>query len=113
LQGLVAHAVNVRRVAVFINRAGRQGSPLQGMCAQAWGKPMTTTAQARAADHVHGVVPPLQQLQLRLAAAAHDHQAIDDITDELARMGHCRPRRDDAWQTREELARALARMRGI
>ena len=37
---------------------------------------------------------------LRLAAQRKDYDAIDRITDHLARMGLCRPRSDDRRITR-------------
>jgi hypothetical protein len=74
---------------------------------------MHTSTQPRRADFPHDVVPPMQQRMLRLAAAVGDWRAIDRITDELVRLGHCRPRADVQWQTRAELARSAARARGI
>lgn len=74
---------------------------------------MGISTQARMADNVHSVVPPRQQQQLRLAASLGDHQAIDNITDELVRLGLCRPRRADEWQTQAERARAAAKLRGV
>ena len=47
-----------------------------------------------------GVTPDFLAQQLREAAARRDYAAIDSITDQLARMGLCRPRSDDRRTTR-------------
>lgn len=68
---------------------------------------MRTSKQAQAPSSLHNVLPPQQQQQLRLAAAVRDYEAMDAITDDLVRMGLCRPRWECAWMTRADLVKTM------
>lgn len=49
--------------------------------------------------------PPFQRDALVLAARSRDWRAIDAATDELVRLGLCRPRRDNVLPSVAERAR--------
>jgi hypothetical protein len=79
---------------------------------------MQTLNRARSAPPPpHSTLPLGVQMALRRAAALRDIDAIDAITDDLARLGRHRPRWDNVLPSAGELAcqaaRALAGGRGL
>lgn len=63
--------------------------------------------------HVCRLFPPVQRQALVRAAARGDMADIDAITDELVRLGLCRPRDQVVMLPRAQLAERVARMRGL
>jgi len=67
----------------------------------------------KAPPPVCDVFPPFQRDALVRAAKRRDWRAIDTVTDDLVRLGLCRPRHDNVMPTVAEAAQRLARVRGV
>lgn len=63
--------------------------------------------------HICQLFPPLQRQALVRAAARGDMSEIDAITDELVRLGLCRPREQAVMLSRWQVAAQMAGMRGL